>query len=84
MSEIKTELKTPEKKSRHGIFDDFLDNNVIFENKEVLRPNYTPDNLPHRDKQSSHLPVYLFRLSGEIHLQIFLFMEKQVQVRQQL
>jgi cell division control protein 6 len=59
MSEIKTKLKTPEKKSRHGIFDDFLDNNVIFENKEVLRPNYTPDNLPHRDKQIKSLASIL-------------------------
>ncbi len=45
------EPKTSEKKSAHGIFEDFLKNTVIFENKEVLRPNYTPDNLPHRDKQ---------------------------------
>ncbi len=45
------EPKTSEKKPAHGIFEDFLKNTVIFENKEVLRPNYTPDNLPHRDKQ---------------------------------
>ena len=51
MSEIKLTSKTSEKKSAHGIFDDFLENTVIFQNKEVLRLNYTPDNLPHRDKQ---------------------------------
>jgi DNA helicase TIP49 (TBP-interacting protein) len=33
MSKIEAELKTSEKKSGHGIFEDFLDNIVIFENK---------------------------------------------------
>ena len=59
MSEIKTELKTPEKKSGRGIFEDFLNNTVIFENKEVLRPNYTPDSLLHRDKQIQSLASML-------------------------
>ena len=33
------------------LFDDFLDVDPIFSNKEVLRPSYTPKKLPHRDKQ---------------------------------
>jgi len=33
------------------LFDDFLDADPIFSNKEVLRPSYTPKKLPHRDKQ---------------------------------
>jgi len=55
MSKIKLTSKTSEKKSAHGIFDDFLKNTVIFQNKEVLRLNYTPDSLPHRDKQIQSL-----------------------------
>ena len=55
MSEIELISKTSEKKPAHGIFDDFLKNTEIFQNKEVLRPNYTPDNLPHRDKQIQSL-----------------------------
>ena len=55
MSKIKLTSKKSEKKSAHGIFDDFLKNTVIFQNKEVLRLNYTPDSLPHRDKQIQSL-----------------------------
>jgi len=54
-SKIKLTSKTSEKKSARGIFDDFLKNTVIFENKEVLRLNYTPDNLPHRENQIQSL-----------------------------
>ncbi len=59
MSEIELPSKPSEKKSAHGIFDDLLKNTVIFQNKEVLRPNYTPDNLPHRDKQIQSLASIL-------------------------
>jgi len=59
MLEIELTSKTSEKRPTHGIFDDFLKNNEIFENKEVLRPNYTPDNLPHRDKQIQSLASML-------------------------
>ncbi len=55
MSKIKSTSETSEKKSTHGIFDDILKNNIIFQNKEVLRPNYKPDNLPHREKQIQSL-----------------------------
>jgi len=30
-----------------GLFDDLLEGEPIFENKEVLRPSYTPHKLPH-------------------------------------
>ena len=59
MSKIELTSKTSEKKPTRGIFDDFLKNTEIFENKEVLRPNYTPDNLPHRDKQIQSLASML-------------------------
>lgn len=59
MSKIELKSKTSEKRPTHGIFDDFLKNTEIFENKEVLRPNYTPDNLPHRDKQIQSLASML-------------------------
>ncbi|MCD4766755.1 MAG: ORC1-type DNA replication protein [Methanosarcinales archaeon] len=59
MSKIELTSKKSEKKPTRGIFDDFLKNTEIFENKEVLRPNYTPDNLPHRDKQIQSLASML-------------------------
>jgi len=34
-----------------NMFQDFTTESAIFENKEVLRPNYIPENLPHRVKQ---------------------------------
>ena len=39
--------------SSKGLFDDLLAGDPIFENKEVLRPSYTPDELPHRADQRS-------------------------------
>jgi len=48
------------------LFDEFLDAKPIFENKEVLRPSYTPEYLPHRDEQVNHLAsVLVAALRGE-------------------
>ena len=34
-----------------GFFENYLEKDSIFKNKEVLQASYTPDNIPHRDEQ---------------------------------
>jgi len=42
-----------------GLFDDLLSSEPIFENKEVLRPSYTPHELPHRNDQINQMATIL-------------------------
>ena len=42
-----------------GLFDDLLSGEPIFENKEVLRPSYTPRTLPHRNDQINQMATIL-------------------------
>ena len=42
-----------------GLFDDLLSGEPIFENKEVLRPSYTPRELPHRNDQINQMATIL-------------------------
>ncbi|WP_280536049.1 ORC1-type DNA replication protein [Halopenitus sp. POP-27] len=42
-----------------GLFDDLLSSEPIFENKEVLRPSYTPHELPHRTDQINRMATIL-------------------------
>jgi cell division control protein 6 len=42
-----------------GLFDDLLSGEPIFENKEVLRPSYTPRKLPHREDQINNMATIL-------------------------
>jgi cell division control protein 6 len=42
-----------------GLFDDLLSGEPIFENKEVLRPSYTPRKLPHREEQINNMATIL-------------------------
>jgi len=42
-----------------GLFDDLLSGQPIFENKEVLRPSYTPHQLPHREEQINNMATIL-------------------------
>jgi len=42
-----------------GLFDDLLSSEPIFENKEVLRPSYTPHELPHRTDQINQMATIL-------------------------
>ncbi|MDG5778861.1 ORC1-type DNA replication protein [Haloarculaceae archaeon H-GB2-1] len=51
-------LEDPEEASR-GLFDDLLSGEPIFENKEVLRPSYTPHKLPHREEQINNMATIL-------------------------
>ena len=49
-----------------GLFDDLLSGEPIFENKEVLRPSYTPHELPHRKEQINKMATILVAaLRGE-------------------
>jgi cell division control protein 6 len=48
----------PDEASR-GLFDDLLEGEPIFENKEVLRPSYTPHKLPHREEQINNMATIL-------------------------
>jgi cell division control protein 6 len=42
-----------------GLFADLLDGEPIFDDKEVLRPAYTPRNLPHRNDQIDRMATIL-------------------------
>jgi len=42
-----------------GLFDDLLSGDPIFDNKEVLRPSYTPHELPHRNDQINQMATIL-------------------------
>jgi len=56
------------------LFDDFLDVDPIFSNKEVLRPSYTPKKLPHRDKQVNAMARSLVpALRGETPSNILIY-----------
>ncbi|MGQ9722561.1 MAG: ORC1-type DNA replication protein [Candidatus Jordarchaeum sp.] len=42
-----------------AIFEKFLSGPRIFKDREVLRPTYVPDNLPHRDKEINRVGLIL-------------------------
>ena len=57
-----------------GLFDDLLSGEPIFENKEVLRPSYTPDELPHRSEQINNMATILVSaLRGETPSNILIY-----------
>ena len=47
------------KSASTGIFDDLLSGEPIFDNREVLRPSYTPNQLPHRERQINEMATIL-------------------------
>jgi cell division control protein 6 len=49
----------PADEASQGLFDDLLSGQPIFENKEVLRPSYTPRKLPHREEQINNMATIL-------------------------
>lgn len=56
------------------LFDEYLEANPIFENKEVLRPSYTPEYLPHRDDQVGRLAsILVAALRGESPSNILIY-----------
>ncbi len=57
-----------------GLFDDLLSGEPIFENKEVLRPSYTPHELPHRTDQINKMATILVSaLRGETPSNILIY-----------
>ncbi|QAU13271.1 cell division control protein Cdc6 [Halorubrum sp. BOL3-1] len=57
-----------------GLFDDLLSGEPIFENKEVLRPSYTPHELPHRTDQINRMATILVSaLRGETPSNILIY-----------
>jgi cell division control protein 6 len=57
-----------------GLFDDLLSGKPIFENKEVLRPSYTPQKLPHREEQTNNMATILVSaLRGETPSNILIY-----------
>ena len=53
------EMVLDDEEESQGLFDDLLSGAPIFENKEVLRPSYTPDELPHRTDQINQIATIL-------------------------
>ncbi|MBP2029917.1 cell division control protein 6 [Methanohalophilus levihalophilus] len=45
--------------SLDGLFQELLETESLFKNKEVLRPSYTPETLPHRSDQINSLATIL-------------------------
>ncbi|AFZ72799.1 cell division control protein 6 [Natronobacterium gregoryi] len=59
---------------KQGLFDDLLSGEPIFENKEVLRPSYTPHELPHRNDQINKMATILVAaLRGETPSNILIY-----------
>ena len=57
-----------------GLFDDLLSGEPIFENKEILRPSYTPHELPHRKEQINKMATILVAaLRGETPSNILIY-----------
>ncbi|WP_135821853.1 Cdc6/Cdc18 family protein [Halostella litorea] len=63
-----------EEEENQGLFDDLLSGEPIFENKEVLRPSYTPHELPHRTEQINKMATILVAaLRGETPSNILIY-----------
>jgi len=57
-----------------GLFDDLLSGEPIFDNKEVLRPSYTPHELPHRSEQiNSMATILVSALRGDTPSNILIY-----------
>ncbi|WIV68533.1 Cdc6/Cdc18 family protein [Natrialbaceae archaeon AArc-T1-2] len=69
-----TEGELTDEDSSQGLFDDLLSGEPIFENKEVLRPSYTPHELPHRSDQINKMATILVAaLRGETPSNILIY-----------
>ncbi len=61
-------------KSLDGLFQELLENEPIFKNKEVLRHSYTPDSLVHRDEQINNLAsILVSALRGDTPSNILIY-----------
>lgn len=67
-------METKNSTTINGIFEDILMMANIFENREVLRSTYIPDNLPHRSDQVKGLATILVSaLRGETPSNILIY-----------
>ncbi len=57
--DLDTDAEENTDSASRGLFDDLLEGEPIFENKEVLRPSYTPHKLPHREEQINNMATIL-------------------------
>ncbi len=56
------------------VFDSLLEKSSLFINREVLRPTYTPEVLPHREKEIENLAqIFLPALRGEAPSNVFIY-----------
>ncbi|QLC48949.1 ORC1-type DNA replication protein [Methanolobus zinderi] len=61
-------------KSLDGLFQELLESEPIFKNKEVLRHSYTPDSLVHRDDQINSLAsILVSALRGDTPSNILIY-----------
>ena len=59
---------------RKSVFDEYLDIKTVFRNREVLRPTYTPEDLPHRGIQINHLAsILVAALKNETPSNVFIY-----------
>ncbi len=59
---------------RSSIFDNILNIKSVFKNREVLRPTYTPMDLPHREIQINHLAsILVAALKNETPSNVFIY-----------
>jgi cell division control protein 6 len=67
-------LVVSEKGSLDAIFDTFLKSPTIFRNRDVLRPTYVPDDLPHREEHITRLGMILSSaLRGAAPSNVFIY-----------
>jgi len=60
--------------SEKDIFDTFLKAEQLFKDKEVIRPSYTPEKLPHRDQEITTLAsIFVSALKGETPSNVFIY-----------
>lgn len=60
--------------AEEGLFDSLLEGNPIFEKKEVLRPSYTPSDLPHRrDEINKIATILVSALRGQTPSNILIY-----------
>lgn len=59
---------------KKNVFDDYLTIKTVFKNKEVLRPTYTPEQLPHRHEQIGHLAsIFVAALKNQTPSNILIY-----------
>jgi cell division control protein 6 len=57
-----------------NIFDEFLFSKTVFKNREVLRPTFIPEVLPHRELQINHLAsILVAALKEETPSNVFIY-----------